>query len=138
MTENADNTFQITNIHDTSLFTESEIRAYETLKPLGIIPVPYAFVLVGVNFAGYIGVNTSNPQDTYTEGAFAGLVVCRYFLNRNGSEVCCNGVGIRACINLDIPGKKLRGSVYYRKIDCNLSGCRAVWDKVGEETLASW
>jgi hypothetical protein len=138
MTVNADNPFQITNIHDTSLFTESEIRAYETLKPLGIIRVPYAFVLGGVNFAGYVGVNTTNPQDTYTEGAFAGLVVCDYFLNRNRSEVCCNGVGIRACINLDISSKKLIGSAYYRKINCDFSGCSAKWASVGEETLASW
>lgn len=138
MTANADDTLQITNISDTSFFTESEIRAYETLQPLGIVPIPYAFVLLGVNFAGYVGVNTASPQDTYTEGAFAGLVVCEYFLNRNGSEVCCTGVGLRACINLDIPGKNLRGSVYYRKIKCRGFKCDAVWDKAGEEILASW
>lgn len=140
MTPDTDGILQITNINDTSFFTESEIRAYETLKPLGIVPIPYAFVLLGVNFAGYVGVNTSDPQETYTEGAFAGLVVCKYFLNRNGSEVCCNGVGIRACINLDIPNKTLKGSIYYRKIKCGgfPPTCDAVWEQAGEETLASW
>lgn len=138
MTTNTDGILGILNITDPALFTDSERRAYETLQALGIIPIPYAFVLGGVNFAGYVGVNTTKPKDTYTEGVFAGLVTCSYFLNRNGSEVCCNGVGIRACINLDVDGKNLKGSFYYRKIDCDLSGCSASWKKEGETTLASW
>lgn len=129
---------------DETLFTESQLNSMlarqETLGLLAIVPIPYAITLLGVNFAGYVGINTNSPADSYTEGAFAGLVVDTYFINRRHVQVCSSGVGIKACVKIDLQKSKLIGKIYYRKIRCDAwpPSCSGVWEKAIEETLASW
>jgi len=111
-----------------------------TVEPLGIVPIPYTLPLLGINFAGYVGYNVNNPEDSYTEGAGAGLVVYSYFLNRRRARACGTGTGIRACIELRLNKRQLVGRVYYLKIKCQAwpPECTKGWTEAASEILASW
>lgn len=92
--------------------TEFRVRVYGSLTT---IPIPYALTLGGVNIAGIFYLKPDSIEDSYTDGAFIGVVVGTYHLDKNNVEACADNGLLKACVKIDIGAKKLYGRLCTRK-----------------------
>ena len=88
-----------------------------------LVPVPYAFTLGAVNIAGILYYDTASPENSYTDGAFVGVVVGSYHIDKNDAEACADNGLVKVCIMIDFGKKCLFGRLCKRKLtggwDCD-------------------
>jgi hypothetical protein len=93
-------------------YTDIDRWREEIYRPLNVLPVPYAFILGGVNVWGILYLNLVDPTKSWTEGRFIGIVVGNYLLSKDHTDVCAEdplGRILKACLKLDLQAKKLEG-----------------------------
>jgi len=78
------------------------------------IPIPYAFVLGAVNIIGVLYIKDP-VKDSYTQGAFAGVVFGTYKINRKKPEACADNLLVKVCIRFDFGKTRLQGKLCTRK-----------------------
>ena len=99
-------------------------------KSISAIPVPYAVTLGAVNIAGVLYLE--NPiENSYSDGAFIGVVVGTYHIDKNHAEASADNGILKVSVKLDFAGSKLYGRLCTRK---PFGG----WDCSDWEEIASW
>jgi hypothetical protein len=96
----------------------------EDFKDTKAIPIPYAFVTGGVNVAGVFYLK-EKVEDSYTDGAFIGVVVGTYRLDRRRTETCASNGIIKVCLRVSFSDRTL----YYRF-------CNRKWN--GKWSCSGW
>jgi hypothetical protein len=79
------------------------------------VPIPYTIALGGVNVLGVFYL-TDPVENSYTDGAFVGVVVGSYHLDKHNLEACADNGLIRVCVRIDFPHRKLYGRACHREI----------------------
>lgn len=96
-----------------------------------VLSIPYALTLGAVNVAGTLYV--ADPiNDSFTDGAFVGVVVGTYHIDKNNIEACSDNGLIKVCVKLDFSARKLQGRLCTR----NVFG--GGWDCGGWSDIVSW
>jgi hypothetical protein len=98
---------------------------------LSTVPIPYAFTIGAVNFAGVFYLDTSAVEESFTDGAFIGAVVGTYHIDKDDAEACADNNLLKACIKIDFGAKKLFGRLCTRRITGG-------WDCGGWREILSW
>lgn len=76
--------------------------------------IPYFFSLGAISVAGVLYLR--DPiENSYTDGAFAGVVTGTYHLDRNNPEACVDNGLLKACIMVDFAARKVRGRLCSRR-----------------------
>jgi hypothetical protein len=95
-----------------------------------LVPIPYAITLGGVNIAGILYL--ADPiEDSYTDGAFIGVVIGTYHLAKDHLEACADNGLLRVCVKIDLENRILYGRYCTRKINGG-------WDCRDWEEILRW
>jgi hypothetical protein len=124
-------------------FAQADLIRSEIYKPFGVVPIPYGFFLGGVNIVGIMYCNIATPEDSWTEGVFAGAVIGRYLLSKENEQACAKdpfGVVAEVCVKLDFKAKKIQGKICHPYLDCHAwpPHCETKYRCSGWETIVSW
>ena len=105
-----------------------DVRYFDDAKQVGI---PYFFTLGAVTIAGMLYLKDP-VEDSFTDGAFAGVVVGTYRIDKNNTEACSDNGLFKICVKIDFPGKTLSGRICTRKL------FGGGWDCPGWTKILSW
>jgi hypothetical protein len=78
------------------------------------IVIPYAFTVGPESIVGVLYL-TDPLEDSYTDGAFSGIVNGTYHIDKDQTEACADNGLYKVCIKVDLTAHKLYGRLCVRK-----------------------
>ena len=95
-----------------------------------IASIPYAVTLGAVNFGGVLYL-LDPVEDSFTDGAFVGVVIGTYHIDKNNTMACADSGLLKACIRIDFAERKIQGRLSTRSLDGG-------WDDGGWSDIVTW
>lgn len=100
--------------------------------------IPYAFTIGAVTFAGVLYIRGKN---TYTDGAFGGVVIGIYHIDKHNTHIRLDGIGVRAHLLIDFQKKHAVAWIETLGVECcgyrNWGKCD-VWNTSDQVIIGSW